>query len=46
MEIRALNENDAAAYWGLRLKSLQMEPLSFGKAAEEHQATTVASFAA
>lgn len=46
MEIRALDENDAAAYWNLRLKSLQREPLAFGKAAEEHQATTVASLAA
>jgi ribosomal protein S18 acetylase RimI-like enzyme len=41
MELRALNENDAAKYWNLRLKSLQAEPLAFGKAAEEHQATTV-----
>ena len=41
MEIRPLGEKDAARYWNLRLESLQNEPLAFGKAAEEHQATKV-----
>lgn len=46
MEIRVLNEKDAAAYWDLRHRSLQEEPFAFGKAAEEYAAITVEAMAA
>ena len=46
MEIRTLREKDAAAYWNLRLEGFQNDPFAFGKAAEDHQATTIEATAA
>lgn len=35
MEIRLLNENDAASYWELRLEALKNHPEAFGSSYEE-----------
>jgi ribosomal protein S18 acetylase RimI-like enzyme len=41
MELRVLDEGDAPAWWELRMRALQEEPLAFGKSVEEHRTTPV-----
>ena len=42
IEVRRLVEDDAAAYWALRLEAVEREPRSFGVTPEEHRLTTIA----
>ena len=46
VSLPVLREDDARAWWTLRLEALETEPLAFGKAVEEHRAITIETIAA
>jgi ribosomal protein S18 acetylase RimI-like enzyme len=43
MELRLLNQHDAAAWWHLRLEALEDAPASFADSVEDHRRTTIES---
>jgi len=45
IEIRRLTSQDASAYYGVRLESLEQEPLAFSSSPEEHRALTLGEIA-
>ncbi|MFZ1916341.1 MAG: GNAT family N-acetyltransferase [Terriglobales bacterium] len=45
LECRVLDAGDAAAYWQLRLESLEREPFAFTEAPAEHRQMTIAQTA-
>jgi ribosomal protein S18 acetylase RimI-like enzyme len=45
MEIRILNDSEAAAWWQIRMEALESEPYAFGKSAEDFRSITVDTMA-